>query len=79
MPSWGGTQRLGRLVRRDVVRRMLLTADPVPAAEALELGIITELHEADDLDVAAVGLGRAPRQAAPPCRRRHPRQRGAGR
>ena len=27
MPSWGGTQRLGRLVRRDVALRMLLTAD----------------------------------------------------
>ena len=67
MPSWGGTQRLGRLVRRDVALRMLLTADPVPAAEALELGIITELHEADDLDAAALAwaerLAKQPRRA----------------
>src|SRR4051812_29848748 len=67
MPSWGGTQRLGRLVRRDVALRMLLTADAVSAAEALELGIVGELHDAAGLDDAALAwaerLAGQPRRA----------------
>jgi enoyl-CoA hydratase/carnithine racemase len=66
MPSWGGTQRLGRLVRRDVALRMLLTADPVPATEALDLGLVMELHDAEQLDAAA--LAWAERLAAQPRR-----------
>jgi enoyl-CoA hydratase/carnithine racemase len=58
MPSWGGTQRLSRLVRRDVALRMLLTADPVAAPDALALGLITELHDADALEDAALAWAR---------------------
>jgi enoyl-CoA hydratase/carnithine racemase len=64
MPSWGGTQRLSRLVRRDIALRMLLTADSVPAPEALAWGMITELHDVDALEGAA--LGWAHRLAAQP-------------
>jgi 3-hydroxyacyl-CoA dehydrogenase len=45
IPGAGGTQRLPRLIGRDAALRMMLTGEPVPAAEAFELGLADEICE----------------------------------
>ncbi len=44
MPGFGGTQRLPRLVGKGVAMKMLLTGEPVSAAEALRVGLVNEVH-----------------------------------
>jgi enoyl-CoA hydratase len=67
LPAWGGTQRLSRLVPRDVALRMLLLAEPVPATQAQDLGIVFEVHPPDQLaeraDELAGRLAAQPRMA----------------
>jgi enoyl-CoA hydratase/carnithine racemase len=59
LPAWGGTQRLSRLVPRDVALRMLLLGEAVPAERALALGVVSEIHPAAELaDRAAELAGR---------------------
>jgi enoyl-CoA hydratase/carnithine racemase len=43
IPGWSGTQRLVRRAGSQAVRRLVLTAEPVDAAEALRLGLIDEM------------------------------------
>lgn len=43
VPGAGGTQRLPRLVPTAVAAQMLLTGDPVDAAEALRIGLVNEV------------------------------------
>ncbi|MGY1631838.1 enoyl-CoA hydratase/isomerase family protein [Geodermatophilus sp. SYSU D01186] len=43
LPAWGGTQRLPRLVGRAAALRMMITGRRVPAAEALQLGLVDEV------------------------------------
>jgi enoyl-CoA hydratase/carnithine racemase len=64
LPAWGGTQRLSRLVPADVALRMLLLGEPVSAERALALGVVSELHAADELAQRAADL--AERLAAQP-------------
>ena len=45
MPGAGGTQRLVRLVGRQVASLMLLTGEPLPAERAAALGLVSELVE----------------------------------
>ena len=59
--GWGGTQRLARLVGRAAAMRMLLTAERIPASQALGLGLVDELVPSADLIHAAA---RRARQAA---------------
>jgi enoyl-CoA hydratase/carnithine racemase len=63
VPDMGGMVLLPRLLRSDVLRRLTYTARPVPAEEALRLGLVTEI--ADDPREAALALaaeiaGRSP-------------------
>jgi enoyl-CoA hydratase len=51
IPGWGGTQRLPRLVGRGRATEMILTGEPVSAAEARAMGLVN--------DVVADPLGRA--------------------
>jgi 3-hydroxyacyl-CoA dehydrogenase len=57
IPGAGGTQRLPRLVGMDKAMAMILSGDPIPAAEALAAGLIDDIAEGD-LVAAAVAFAR---------------------
>jgi 3-hydroxyacyl-CoA dehydrogenase len=57
LPGVGGTQRLPRLVGPEKALRMIVTGDPIAAAEALADGIVDEIVEGD-LTAAAVAFAR---------------------
>lgn len=48
-PGFGGTQRLARLVGRNRAKELCYTADIISADEALALGIVNKVVEADQL------------------------------
>ncbi|HEX2525155.1 MAG TPA: enoyl-CoA hydratase/isomerase family protein [Geminicoccus sp.] len=43
IPGWSGTQRLVRRAGSQAVRRLVLTAEPIDATEALRVGLVDEL------------------------------------
>jgi len=51
--GWGGTQRLTRLIGRTGATQLLLTAERVPASQALTLGLVDDLVPSSDLVEAA--------------------------
>jgi enoyl-CoA hydratase/carnithine racemase len=51
--GWGGIQRLTRLIGRAAATQLLLTAERVPATQALTLGLVDELVPSPDLVEAA--------------------------
>lgn len=53
LPGSGGTQRLVRAVGPAVAARMLLSGDPLPAAEALRTGLVSDLAEPAELAALA--------------------------
>ena len=53
IPGYGGTQRLTQLVGRGRALEMILTADMIPAAKALEIGLVNEVVAPENLLVAA--------------------------
>lgn len=62
LPGGGGTQRLPRLVGPAAALRLMLTGRPVPASEALALGLVDALAEGDLIDSAlALAETAAPR------------------
>jgi len=55
-PPFGGSQRLPRLVGRKRALQMILTAQPITAREARELGLVNEVVAHEDLLDAAFRL-----------------------
>jgi enoyl-CoA hydratase/carnithine racemase len=55
-PPFGGSQRLPRLVGRKRALRMILTAEPIGAAEAHIAGLVNDVVARDDLLDAAFAL-----------------------
>jgi enoyl-CoA hydratase len=49
MPGFGGTQRLARIVGRSKAKYLLFTGEAIPAARALELGLLDEVVAPDQL------------------------------
>ncbi|NKE36282.1 3-hydroxybutyryl-CoA dehydratase [Natronococcus sp. JC468] len=50
MPGGGGTQRLTRLVGEGQAMKLVLSGELIDAAEAKEIGLIDEVHDAESLD-----------------------------
>ena len=55
-PPFGGTQRLPRLIGRKRALRMILTAEPIAAAEACRVGLVNDVVAHEDLLEAAFTL-----------------------
>jgi len=64
MTGWGGTQRLPRLLGKSAALQMLLTAERIPATQALTMGLVDELVSSRDLVSAAAQRAQALRSAS---------------
>ncbi|MEW6721565.1 MAG: enoyl-CoA hydratase-related protein [Thermodesulfobacteriota bacterium] len=65
IPGYGGTQRLPRLVGRNLAKEMVLTGDMVSARRAFEIGLVNRVVPAAELmaaarDIAGKILSRGP-------------------
>ncbi|MBZ0151667.1 MAG: enoyl-CoA hydratase/isomerase family protein [Planctomycetes bacterium] len=49
IPGYGGTQRLPRLVGTGAALQLILTGDPIPADEALRVGLVNGVFEPAEL------------------------------
>lgn len=58
IPGAGGTQRLTRLIGLGQAKRLIFTAKPVTASEALELGLIEKTVELSALSDSAVDMAK---------------------
>ena len=64
IPGWGGTQRLPRIVGRAAAIEMLFSGEPIDAARALQIGLVSRVVEPDELlDAAREVAGRFAAQA----------------
>ena len=58
LPGAGGTQRLPRLVGVEAAAAMCSSGDPVPAAKAMEMGLVDRLAGEDSLAADAIAFAR---------------------
>ncbi len=65
LPGYGGTQRLARVIGRGRALAMMLSGDPVPASQALDWGLVTQVVEPDALQEAVAKLAGRLANAAP--------------
>jgi enoyl-CoA hydratase/carnithine racemase len=65
IPSDGGTQRLPRIIGRGKALELILTAEIIDAAEALETGLVTKVVPAESLNTEVDALVKAIAGKAP--------------
>jgi len=65
MPGFGGTQRARRLVGKSAALEMMLLGAPIDAARAYALGLVSQVHPADELDAQVDALARKLARSAP--------------
>lgn len=65
IPSAGGTQTLPRTIAPGVARQMILSGDPVDAAEGYRLGLVHRVVARNGLDAAADEWARALAERSP--------------
>ena len=65
IPSDGGTQRLPRIIGRGKALELILTAEIINAAEALEIGLVTKVVPAESLNAEVDVLVKAIASKAP--------------
>lgn len=65
LPGGGGTQRLPRLVGRNKAKEMLMTGEPLSAAEAERLGIVNKVVPAEKLMETTLAMARIIAERAP--------------
>jgi enoyl-CoA hydratase/carnithine racemase len=63
--GWGGTQRLPRLLGKAAALQLLVTADRIPATQALTMGLVDELVSSQDLVDAAARRAEGKMSALP--------------
>ncbi len=56
IPGYGGTQRLSRLVGRNVAKELVLTGEMITAQRAFEIGLVNRVVPAADLVRTARGI-----------------------
>jgi len=56
IPGSGGTQRLARMIGLGRAKNLIMRGKRLQAAEALDVGLLTEVHPADELDGAVETL-----------------------
>jgi enoyl-CoA hydratase len=65
IPGDGATQRLTRVIGKSLAMKMVLTGEPVSAAELLQRGLIAEVHPADKVLERAQALAKTIASRAP--------------
>jgi enoyl-CoA hydratase len=65
IPGYGGTQRLPRLIGRGLAAEMILTGDPIDAADALRIGLVNRVVPRESLLETADGIARRMVRNAP--------------
>lgn len=56
IPSYGGTQRLPRIIGRNRALEMMVTGEPIHAEKAFQWGLVTEIVEQEALNARVVQL-----------------------
>lgn len=56
IPGSGGSQRVARMIGLGRAKDLIMRGKRIPAAEALGIGLLTEVHAAGELDAAVDGL-----------------------
>jgi enoyl-CoA hydratase/carnithine racemase len=56
LPGWGGTQRLSQLVGDEVARRLVFLGERIPAGDAREYGLVSEVVDEGEAHGAAMEL-----------------------
>ncbi len=65
IPGFGGTQRLPRLVGKAMGKYLIMTAEMIPAARALEIGLVEKVVAPEELIGAAEELAKVIMSKAP--------------
>lgn len=58
IPGWGGTQRLPRLVGRNIAKEIVLTGEMISAQRAYEIGLVNRVVPREDLMETAREIAR---------------------